>query len=253
MPGKDVCRRRVKVCLETAERRETHAVDLAKEALETLRSAKFPVFAVPRSRWAGDVIVGRTWGNTKHPLSVTMRYDDDLLIEHPTRRIEITSTGPEGLSHRAPDDAFLLWEHSYSSAIINLVHNIRGEVLPERPIPGSERFNAEMVDGRMIPRTVHLPSAGRRRLIDVVPFIGGYQMECVAFDEKPKLRLYRAQMLAAEVVMLAWGWDDDEELRQFITSARPIKDDEGLFAEIERAEYAAWRKIRERDRGEDPA
>lgn len=235
----------------TAEQRETRPMDLAKEALDTLRSATFPIFAVPPSRWPGDVMVGGVWGNGKHPLAVTMRYDDDLLIEHRSRRIEITSTGPEGLRHKAPHDAFLLWEHSYSSAIINFVPNVTRERLPERPIPGSERFNAEMVDGKMTPRTVHLQSAGRRQLIDAVPFIDGYQIERVAFEEMPKLRLYRAQMLDAEVVMLAWGRDDDEELRQFITPARSIKDDKGLFGEIERAEYAAWQKIRQRDHGKD--
>lgn len=225
-------------------------MDHAKEALETLRNATFPVFAVPPSRWHGDVMVGGAWGDSKHPLSIRLRYDDDLLVEHPTRRLETTSTGPEGLSHRAPHEAFLLWEHSYSSAIINFVHNITREQLPERPIPGSERFNAEMVDGKRVPRTVHLPSAGPRRLIDAVPFLDGYQMERVAFDETPKLRLYRSQMLDVEIVLLTWGCDDDEELHRFITSARPIKDDGSLFAELERAEYAAWEKLRE---GKDSA
>lgn len=223
-------------------------MDLAREAIETLRNAVFPVFAVPPSEWPGDVMLGGVWGDAEHPLSIHMRYDDDLLVEHPPRRIEITSTGPEGLSHRAPHETFLLWEHSYG-AIINFVHNIRTEPLPERPIPGSERFNAEMVDGKLVPRVVHLPSAGPRRLIDVVPFVDGYQMERVAFDEMPLLRLYRAQMLDAEVLILAWGWDD-QALSSFASSVRPINDNE-LFADIERAEYAAWKKIRER-KGRDP-
>jgi hypothetical protein len=178
-------------------------MDLAKEALQTLRNAAFPVYAVPPSRWSGDVMVGGEWGTSKHPLAIQMRYDDDVLFERHQRRIEITSTGPEGLSHKAPHEMFLLWEHSYSSAIINFVHNVSDDRLPQRAIPGSDRFNAEMVGGRRVPKTVHLPSAGKRHLIDAIPFLDGYQMERVAFDEWSELRLYRAQMLDAEILMLA--------------------------------------------------
>lgn len=220
-------------------------MDLAKEAIETLRNAAFPVYAVPPSDWPGDVTVGRVWGSSKHPLDIDIRYDDDLIVERPKRRIEVTSTGIEGLGHRAPQDRFLLWEHSYSSNLINFVYNISAERFPERPIPGSERFNADMVDGKMVPRTVHLESAGPRRLIDAVAFTDGYQMERLAFEERPELRLYRVQMPEVEVLMLAWGWDD-EFLTEFISSARPIRDDDALFAEIERAEYTAWEKIRQR-------
>lgn len=220
-------------------------MDLAKEAVETLRNAAFPVYAVPPSEWPGDVMVGGAWGSSKHPLDIDLRYDDDLMVERPERRIEVTSTGIEGLGLRAPQDRFLLWEHSYSSNLKNFVYNITTERFPERPIPGSERFNAEMVDGKMLPRTVHLASAGPRRLTDAVPFTDGYQMERVSFEERPELRLYRVQMPELEVLMLAWGWDD-EFLREFMSSARPIKDDQKLFREIEQAEYAAWQKIRQR-------
>lgn len=174
-----------------------------------------------------------------------MRYDDDLTVEKPVRRIEVTSTGIEGLGRRAPQDRFLLWEHSYRSNLINFVYNISSERFPQRPIPGSERFNADKVDGKMVPRIVHLESAGRRRLIDATPFTDGYQMERVAVEERPELRLYRVQMPELEILMLAWGWDD-EFLRDFVSSARPIKDDEKLFGEIEQAEYAAWKKIHQR-------
>jgi len=34
--------------------------------------------------------------------------------------------------------------------------------------------------------------------------------------------------------------------------ARPIGDDQELFVEIERAEYGAWKKICERDQGQEP-
>ena len=224
---------------------ETQSVDFAKEAIETLRNAAFPVYAVPPSEWPGDVMVGGVWGSTEHPLDIVLRYEDDLMVERPERRIEVTSTGIEGLGHRSPQDRFLLGEHSYLSNLMNFVYNISTERFPKRPVPGSERYNATMVDGKMVPRTVHLESAGPRRLIDAVPFTDGYQMERVAFEDRPELRLYRVQMPEVEVLMLAWGWDDDS-LREFMSSARPIKDDGKLFGEIERAEYAAWEKIRQR-------
>lgn len=220
-------------------------MDLAKEAIETLRNAAFPVYAVPPSKWAGDIMLGGARGTSKHPLEIHLRYDDDLMVERPERRIEVTSTGIEGLGLRAPQDGFLLWEHSYSSNLRNFVYNISTQRFPQRPIPGSERFNAEIVDGKMVPRTVHLASAGPRRLIDAVPFSDGYQMERIAFEERPELRLYRVQMPEVEVLMLAWGWDD-EFLTAFISSARSIKDDEKLFGELEQAEYAAWEKVRQR-------
>jgi hypothetical protein len=224
---------------------EAETVDLAREAIETLRAADFPVYAVPPSRWHGDVMLGGVSGGRKHPRSIHMRYDDDLGTDRPERRIEVTSTGAEGLSRRAPFESFLLSEHSYSTEIVNFVNNIRVEPLPERPIAGSERFNAEEVDGKKVPRKVCRPSAGPRRLIDAVPFIEGSQMERVAFDELPELRLYRAQIPQVEVLILGWGWDDDS-LEQFASSARPINEDATVFAEIERAEFAAWDKIRDR-------
>lgn len=220
-------------------------MDLAREAIETLRNALFPVYALPPSEWPGDVMLGGVSGNGKHPIAISLRYDDDVCVERPHRRIVITSTGAEGLSHRAPHESFLLWEHSYSAELMNFVYNITDERFPERPVPGSERFNAEMVDGKRVPRTVYLESAGPRRLIDAVPFTDGYQMERVAFQERPELRLYRVQMPEVEILVRAWNWDD-EFLRGFMSSVRPINEDEELFAEIERAEYAAWQKIRQR-------
>jgi hypothetical protein len=220
-------------------------MDFARKAIETLRGARFPVYVVPPSKWHGDVMVGGTWGSSKHPLSIGLRYDDDLVIERPARRIEIWSTGTEGLGHQSPSDRFLLWEHSYTTNLANFVNNIPSERLTERPIPGSERYNRE-IDGT--PRTVHLPSAGPRQLIDAQSFDGGYQIERVAFDEYPKLRMYRVQMPEVEVLMLAWGWDDDA-LREFMASARSLREDDALFAEMERAEHAAWEKIRERKAG----
>lgn len=37
-------------------------MDLAKEAMDTLRNASFPVYALPPSRWPGDVHVRRRVG-----------------------------------------------------------------------------------------------------------------------------------------------------------------------------------------------
>ncbi len=191
-------------------------------------------------------MVGGAWGSSGHPLFVSIRYDDDLSLETPSRRIEVTSTGIEGLGHRTPQDHFLLWEHSYSTNLVNFVDNISLERLPERPISGSERFNAELIAGRRVPRTVYLPSAGPRRLVDTVPFAADYPMERVAFEERPDLRLYRVQMPEVEILMLAWGWDDPP-LKEFMSSARAINDD-GLFGDFARAEYTAWNKIRQRKR-----
>ncbi|HWC14876.1 MAG TPA: hypothetical protein VG929_09800 [Actinomycetota bacterium] len=220
-------------------------MDLAKESLGAIRNAGFPVYAVPPSEWQGDVMVGGVWGDSKHPLAVGVRYDDDLLRHRPARRIEITSTGIEGLGHRSPQHRALLWEHSYSPNIQNFVYNISDKRFAEQPIPGTERYNADMIDGRLVPRVVSLPSAGPRRLIDAVPFTNGYQMERVAFAEYSQLRLYRVQMVEVEILMLGWAWDD-EPLTAFMRTARSVRDDNTLFAEIERAEYAAWEKIRQR-------
>jgi hypothetical protein len=218
-------------------------VDLAKDALETLRNAAFPVYAVPPSQWPGDVMVGGVSGDTKGPLSINLRYDDDVRVERPKRRIVIISTGAEGLGERAPFDSYLLWEHSYRSELMNFVYNITSERFPGRPILGSERFNATMVDGKIVPRTVYLESAGPRRLLDAVAFADGYQMERVAFEEWPELRLYRVQMPEVEVLGLAWGWDDNA-LKHFMSGARSLRDDEDLVEEVECAEYSAWDRIR---------
>lgn len=225
--------------------RETCLVDPAAEAAVTLRNAAFPVYAVPPSQWSGDVMVGGVRGSSKHPLDIHLRYDDDPMAEPPERRIEVSSTGIEGLGHRSPQDRFLLWEHSYSSNLMNFVYNVSSERFPERPIPGSERFNADMVNGELVPRVVHLPSAGPRRLIDAVPFADGYQMERVSFDDFPALRLYRVQMPEVEILAMAWAHDDDF-LTHFMSAARPIREDSALLAEIERAEDDAWEKINRR-------
>ncbi|MDP9069369.1 MAG: hypothetical protein M3N53_13630 [Actinomycetota bacterium] len=194
-------------------------------------------------------MVGGVAGETSHPLSIHMRYDDDLLVERPARRVQITSSGIEALSKKAPQERFLLWEHSYASTLQNFVYNITPDRFPERPIFGTERFNAQLIDGKRVPRVVHLPSAGPRRFIDAVPFRDGYKMERIAFDEWPALRLNRLQMTEVEVLILAWGWDD-EPLLEFAAAARPITND--LLSEIGQAEFDAWKKInkrKQRDQG----
>lgn len=207
-------------------------MDFAAEAVATLKNAAFPVYAVPPSQWPGDVMVGGSWGSSTKPLDIDLRYDDDLMVERPTRRIEVTSTGIVGLSHRSPQDRFLLWEHSYSYSRSNRSRE-------------PKKYNATMVEGQLVPRVVHLPSAGPRTLLGAHPFGDGFQMERIAFDEYPDLRLLRAQMVEAEVLLLAWGHDDDY-LVEFMSKARPINADARLFAEIERAEFAAWDKINRR-------
>lgn len=188
-------------------------------------------------------MVGGVSGERSHPIAIHMRYDDDLLVERPTRRVQITSSGIEALSKKAPHEGFLLWEHSYPSTLQNFVYNITPDRFPDRPTSGTERFNAQLIGGKRDPHVVHLPSPGPRRFIDAVPFRDGYQMERVGFDDWPALRLNRIQMTEVEVLILAWVWDD-EPLREVATAARPITD--GLLSEIEQAEFNAWTKIHQR-------
>lgn len=71
-------------------------------------------------------------------------------------------------------------------------------------------------------------------------------MERIVFDDKPQLRLHRAQMLDAEVRYLLGG-GTIRAVRQFTSSALAIRNDDELFTEIERAEYAAQKKIAQRE------
>lgn len=217
-------------------------MDPANEGLESLRKCRFAVYAVPPSAWSGDVMIGGATGNGA-PVAIRIRYDDDLLADEPSRRISISSRGLLTEAERSPADGFLLWEHSYRSNIVNFVHNVTDRRLPERPVVGSERFNAHMVDGKLIPKQIRLPSAGPRRLIDAIPFRDGFHIERVAFDEVKELRLYRIQMLEVEVVMLAWNHDDDF-LAGFMSAAEPVMQTEGLYEQIERAQRAAWEKLK---------
>lgn len=148
-------------------------MDLAKQAMETLRNARFPVYAVPPSQWNGDVMVRGVWGNRKHALSITMSYDDDIGIEKPHRRIEIVSTGAEGMTKRSPADMFLLFEASYETEIANFVNNISRTQLRE------DEYGVSM--------------AGPRRPLRTVSFRDRLFLESVAFDDHPELRLYRVQ------------------------------------------------------------
>lgn len=200
-------------------------MDFAKEAMETLRNARFPVYAVPPSQFDGDVMLRGTWGDRKHALAITMSYDDDLSVERPARQIEITSTGPEGMSKRAPAHSMLLFEGSYETELANFVNNISPRHLPE-----DEHGVCQ---------------AGRRYPLPIAELGNGRFLERVAFDEHPELRLYRSQTPEVEVLFLGWGFDDDT-LIDVTKKARAIQEDEGLFKEIEAAEFQAWEKINAR-------
>lgn len=221
-------------------------MDLAAEGLETLRNCRFPVYAVPPSRWDGDVMVGGATGNGV-PVAIDIRYDEDLLIDKPSRRISIASRGLLEPIERSPAESFLLWEHSYRTNVVNFVENIERGRLAERPVIGSERFNADMIDGKLVPKIVHLPSAGPRRLADAIPFRDGFHIERVAFEHVPELGLYRIQMPDVEVLLLAWRFED-AFLAEFISSVDPVMETKGLYEEIEGAQYAAWEKIKQRKR-----
>jgi hypothetical protein len=200
-------------------------MDLAKDAIETLKAARFPVFAVPPSRWDGDVMVRGVWGGSKHPLGVTISYDDDLSVEKPERQIEIISTGAEGMTKRHPAHTFLFHEASYETELANFVENI--------------------VRDRLRRAEHGIMSAGARRPLPAVSHGEGLWIERAAFEEHPKLRMYRVQTPPVEILVLGWDWDD-EALVEFTRLARPLQEDASLFAEFEGAEYAAWEKINKR-------
>lgn len=218
-------------------------MNFAHEAVETLRNAAFPVYAIPPSEWPGSVMVGGVWGSSKHSLSITLRYSEDVIKERPSKEIEIVSTGPEGLEHRSPQDRELEWEHSYRSEIVNFTHPFTE--LEDRAVAGSERFNADMVDGKLVPRTVYLPSAGPRRLAEPRPFRNGHEIEPVTFEQYPELRCYRISTAEVDVFAMSWGYED-RFVTELLEKLRPLNDDPELFAEMERAEYSAWQRIRQR-------
>ncbi|MDP9069275.1 MAG: hypothetical protein M3N53_13150 [Actinomycetota bacterium] len=197
-------------------------MDLARQAIETLRNARFPVYAVPPSDWTGDVMVRGVWGDRKHALAITMSYDDDLAVETPDRQIEIISTGAEGMTKRSPPHTFLLHEASYETELANFVENIGRGRLRQGP------------HGML--------QAGQRRPLEAVAFDKGLWVERASFDEHRELRIFRVQTPRAEVLVLGWNWDDDA-LVTFTQRARPIQHDQALCAQIEAAEYAAWKKI----------
>lgn len=190
-------------------------MDLAKQAIQALRNARFPVYVVPPSEWHGDIMLRGVWGDKKHALSITISYDDDLAIERSERQIEVVSTGPEGMTQRAPAHAFLLHEGSYEVEIANFVNNIAQRPLPE------DRY------GTTLP--------GDRRPLPTVPFRDGLFLERMAFERHPELLLYRTQIPQVEVLVKAWNWDE-ESITEFARKARPIQDDEELFQQIEDAD-----------------
>jgi hypothetical protein len=206
-------------------------MDLARQAIETLRGARFPVYAVAPSQWDGDVMVRGVWGDRKHALSITFSYDDDLTVERPYRQIEVVSTGAEGMSKRPPSHTFLLFHGSYETEIANFVNNIAHTPLPE------DRHG--------------VPTPGARRPLPTATFRDELFLEGVAFVDHPELRLYRVQTPQVEILVMGWNWDD-ESLTEFARKVRPIQGDEALFAEIEAAEFAAWAKIEKRHGPSEP-
>lgn len=202
-------------------------VDPAKEAMETLRSASFPVWAVPPSEWDGDVMVRGVWGEPKHPLSITLSYDDDISVERPRRQIQIVSTGGEGMTRRHPAHAFLLFEGSYDSEIVNFVNNIYPARLPQDD------------NGT--------PSSGPRRPLPPLPFSNGSFLEGVAFENHPEFLLYRVQIPIVELLFMAWNFEE-EFVVDLARKAQPVRQDAALLQEIEQAGSAAWKKINERHR-----
>lgn len=220
-------------------------MDMAQEAVETLRNAAFPIYAVPPSQWRGDVMVRGAWGTTRHPLAVRISYDDDVTASSPQQRIMIVSTGAEGFRNRPLSDWDLSFEHSYQHEIIGFVHALAP--LDERPIEGSDRFNATLVDGQLVPKTIYVPSAGPRRMLDSFCRSDGKIVERVAFDNYPEFRCARIRTAEVEILVESWGHDDDT-LTSFVDSARSIDDDESLFREMEIAEHASWERIRQRKR-----
>jgi hypothetical protein len=218
---------------------------MAAAGIERMKNAAFPFYAVRPSQWTGDVMIGGGWGPDGHPLSIWLRYQDDLMVEWPSRLFEIVSTGSEGLGHRAPMDVDLGGEFSYPNEIRNFVNWFTK--LQDRPVPGSERFNADMVDGKLVPKTVYLPSTGPRRLLPTRPFGDGGEIEPVVFDEHSQLRCYRVRLPEVEVIAMGWGYDD-HYLSSLIAAMRPVDHDAETLDELERAQRASWEKIRARKR-----
>lgn len=205
-------------------------MDLARQAIETLRKARFPVYAVAPSEWDGDVMVRGVWGDRKGALSITISYDDDLTIERPQRQIQVVSTGAEGMAKRAPSHTFLLFHGSYETEIVNFVNNIAHTPLAE------DRHG--------------VPMPGARRPLPTSTLGDELFLERVAFVDHPELRLYRVQVPQVEILVMGWNWDD-EPLMEFARKVRPIQEDEGLFAEMEAAEFAAWAKLEQRHGSSD--
>ena len=218
-------------------------MNLAGEAIETLRNAAFPVYTIPPSRWQGDVMVGGVWGSSKHPLAITLRYGEGVPQERRSRSLAVVSTGAEGLAHRSPRDRDLRWEHSHRTEIVNFTHGFTD--LEERPVAGSERFNADMVEGKLVPKVVYLPSAGPRHLAEPLPFSQDDVIEPVTFEKHPEFACYRMSLSEVEVFAMSWGYED-ASVAQLLTTLRPINDDAGLFAEMQAAENEACERIRER-------
>lgn len=216
-------------------------MDPAEEAVQTLCNAPFAVYGVPPSRWPGDVMLGGVWGKS---LAISLRYDEDLRIDQPGRRIEIETTGPEGLALRPSYDVDLSSGFSYGTQLVNFTRPFTR--LPERPVPGSDRFNADLVDGTLVPKVIHLPSCGPRQLLEPRPFCDDGQVEPVVFEEHPQLLLYRVRLSEVEVIVLSWGYEDGY-VADLIHELRPIGKEGPLFDEVERAEYRAWERIKERE------
>ena len=217
-------------------------MDLADQAIETLRKAPFPVYAITPSDWPGDVMLGGVWGKS---LAISLRYDEDLRNEQPGRRIEIETTGPEGLTLRPSHETDLASEFSYANQIINFTHPFTR--LDERPVPGSERFNADLINGKMAPKVIHLPSAGPRRLFEPQPFRDESLVEPVEFEEHAELRLYRIRLTEVEIIVLSWGYED-AHLAELISELRPLGKEGALFEAMEKAERRAWDRINQRER-----
>lgn len=211
-------------------------MDISKEGMNRLLNADFPVYAVPPQEWDGDVSISGGYGTSRQPGSVRLQYDLDVIEERPSHRIEIESIGPA-----IPEDLYaadLVNQLAYHTAIQNFVHPF--EPLEERPVKGSEKFNAEMVDGRIVLRTVHLPLAGARGSLEPHG-----DFDRVAFDEYPELRLYRSRRGEVSIVMLSWGFDDDF-LGAFVETLRSIENDRALFDALARRHVASWERIRQR-------
>jgi hypothetical protein len=214
-------------------------VDIEAEAVQSLRAAAFPLYAVPPGAWDGDVYFSGSWGTTKHPLNIRLLYVGDAGAERCERGIEIICTGGEGIESRGPTD--LDDEHSYSNEVVNFVHRFAGR-LPDRRVPGAERHTGPG-------QVVRVPSAGPRHRLRPRKIVldGGTELERVSFSHHPELRVYRALRPGVEILILGWGFGD-QDLESFANQLVPVVEDGDAFADLERGEHAAWEKIRERKR-----